>query len=123
MHMRIPRLPLLLAALAIVGVWLLRPLTPHANADGGTITTTNTTLTYTHGPFFVPNPTDQVGPPQCGTATPCDDYALNVNVPSGTNATDQIQIQFAWDQSIDSETDFDLWVYDANGNVIASNVN
>ncbi|HZU14977.1 MAG TPA: fibronectin type III domain-containing protein [Chloroflexota bacterium] len=121
--MRIPRLPLLLAALAIVGVWLLSPLTPHANADGGTITTTNTTLTYTHGPFFVPNPTDQVGPPQCGTATPCDDYALNVNVPSGTNATDQIQIQFAWDQSIDSETDFDLWVYDANGNVIASNVN
>lgn len=120
--MKVSRIAILGAALAIVLVWLINPLAPHASADGGTITTTNTTLTYTHGPFFVPNVTDQLGPPQCGAATPCDDYALNVNVPSGTNTSAQIKIQFAWDQSINATTDFDLWVYDAGGNVIASNV-
>jgi hypothetical protein len=59
-------------ALSLGGLGLLSP-TVTVHADSGTITTTNTTVTYTHGPFFVSNPTDTVnsdGNPTCGTATP-----------------------------------------------------
>lgn len=108
------------SALTLVGVWFLRP-TPLVTHADSTLTTTNTAISYTHGPFYVPNVTDQAGPPVCGPATPCDDYTLKVNVPASTNTTKQIKIQFTWDQSTVSATDFDLWVYDAGGNVLASN--
>jgi hypothetical protein len=121
--MSVPRLTAFIGMLALLGVWLVNPSTPGVKADSGTLTTSNTSLTYTHGPFFVPNVTDQLGPPQCGAATPCDDYTLNVNVPSGSDSTYQINIQLAWDQSLVSSSDFDLWVYDSTGNVIGSNVN
>lgn len=116
------RIPTILAALALVMTWFASPMVPVIHADSGTLTTTTTTLTYTHGPFFVANVTDQVGSPTCTAATPCDDYTLNVNVPSGTDSTQQINIAFTYDQSTDPEVDFDMWIYDANGNVIASNV-
>lgn len=102
------------------GLGLLGPTTG-VRADSGTITTTNTTVTYTHGPFFVSNPTDTVnsdGNPTCGTATPCDDYSLNVNVPSGTDATSQIKVAIQWPVSA---AEFDLFVVDGNGNYIAAN--
>src|SRR5579859_3113509 len=115
------RIAALLAIVAWVGVWFVHPA-GIVRADGGTLTTTDTVLTYTHGPFVVPNVTDQVGPPTCTTATPCDDYNLAVNVPSGTDTTNQISIKFTWDQSLDSATDFDLWVLNSAGQVIAQNV-
>lgn len=119
MHAR--RLITALVASVIVVGWLLRPSVPITLADSGTLTTTNTTLTYTHGPFYLANPTDQVGPPNCTAPGSCDDYTLNVNVPAGTDATSQIKIQFTYDQSTVSTTDFDMWIYGASGTVIASN--
>ncbi|PZS09382.1 MAG: hypothetical protein DLM70_01690, partial [Chloroflexi bacterium] len=110
-----------LAALAVAGVWFLRPSAPTVLADSGTLTTTNTTLSYTHGPFYIANVSDQVGPPVCTAPGMCDDYTLNVSVPAGTDATQQIKIQYTYDQSLVSTTDFDMWVLDANGNVVASN--
>src|SRR5947209_12533908 len=110
-----------LVALVFVVAWFARPAATVTHADSGTLTTTNTTLTYTHGPFFVANPSDQVGPPTCTAATPCDDYSLTVNVPAGTDATKQINIALSYSQSTDPAVDFDLWVLNANGAVIASN--
>ena len=111
-----------LLILALAAVWFIAPAAHSVKADGGTLTTSTTSLTYTHGPFFVPNPSDQVGPPTCTAATACDDYTLNVSVPAGTDATQQIAISFTYDQSVDSAVDFDLWVYNSAGAVIASNV-
>ncbi|HEX6510609.1 MAG TPA: hypothetical protein VF221_23515, partial [Chloroflexota bacterium] len=112
--------------LLLVVAWFLVPAT--TKADSGTLTTTNTTLTYTHGPFFVANTTSASTAtggvaPTCTAATPCDDYTLNVNVPAGTDAANVIQVQLAWDQSATALAEFDLWVLDSTGNVIASNQN
>lgn len=109
-----------IATLALVAGVVIYPAS-NTRAAGGTITLTNTKLTYTDGPFVVPNPTDQLGPPTCSAATPCDDFALGVNVPAGTDATKQITIRFDYDQSIDPLVDFDIWVYDSTGAVIAQN--
>jgi hypothetical protein len=118
------KLPLVAKALIIctlVVAWFMAPAISGVRADSGTLTTTTTTLTYTHGPFFVANPSDQVGPPTCTATQLCDDYTLNVNVPSGTDATQQINVKFTYDQSTDPLVDFDLWVYNSAGTVIASN--
>jgi hypothetical protein len=109
------------AGLALVLAWVVGPYNGTARADD-TLTTTNTTITYTHGPFFVPNVTDEAGTPNCTAPNTCDNYTLNVNVPAGTDSTNQISITFTYDQSVDSTVDFDLWVYNAAGQVIASNV-
>lgn len=114
-------LRLLLIAPLLVVAWFARPLIPSLRAESGTLTTTNTTITYTHGPYFVPNLTDTVGAPDCTVPQSCDDYTLNVNVPAGTDATKQIQVSFAYDQSVDPLAEYDPFVLDANGNVLASN--
>ncbi len=119
--MKLPLIAKALIVFTLVVAWFMAPAASGVRADSGTLSTSTTTLTYTHGPFFVANPSDQVGPPTCTAATPCDDYTLNVNVPSGTDATQQIAVNFTYDQSIDSLVDFDLWVYNAAGSVIASN--
>jgi hypothetical protein len=117
----------LLTSLAVVIVAIGMFVSPRlARADNsqtaGTIDTTHTSLTYTHGPFVVPNVTDQVGQPNCTAPQMCDDFALTVNVPAGTNSSDQIMIQYVYDQSLDPEVDFDMWVYNSSGQVVGSNV-
>ncbi len=111
----------LVAVLVLTAGWFARPVVPITHADSGTLSLTNTTLTYTHGPFFVANVTDQVGPPVCTAPNICDDYGLNVSVPAGTEATQQISVTFTYDQSIDPLVDFDVWVLNSQGNVIGSN--
>ncbi len=119
--MKLPSGTKALLIVTLVAAWLIGPAAHSAKADGGTLTTSTTVLTYTHGPFFAPNPSDQIGPPTCTAATSCDDYALNVTVPAGTDTTQQIAVKFTYDQSVDSTVDFDLWVYNSAGAVIASN--
>ncbi len=56
-----------------------------ATPAGGTLVP-GATLSYTAGPFFVPNVSNNVndnGQPTCGALNPCDDYALTVAVPAG----------------------------------------
>ena len=119
--MKLRRFASVLAVLALMGVWMNRSVVV-THADN-TLSLATPSLTYTHGPFVYPNVTDQVGPPNCSVPQSCDDYPLTVSVPAGTDATKQINICFSYDQSTDPEVDFDIWVYDSKGNVIASNVN
>ncbi|MGH2443612.1 MAG: hypothetical protein ACRDFX_10690, partial [Chloroflexota bacterium] len=114
--MNVPRLATLLAILIFGGFAFLQPAT--IRADSGTLSTGNPHIQYTHGPFLVPNLTDTVGSaPTCGPATPCDDYALTINVPAGTDSTQQVKIAISWALP---QTDFDLFVLDSTGAVIAS---
>jgi len=84
-----------------------------ATPASGTLTNATTTLTYSAGPFFVANPSNNVnsnGEPTCTPtqAFPCDDYTLTITVAPGTNLTKRVRVKVAWDVS---SADFDLYVY------------
>ncbi|MGA8029393.1 MAG: hypothetical protein WB992_19805 [Bryobacteraceae bacterium] len=103
---------------------LLASITYSASAatpGSGTLTDAVTKLTYTAGPFAVPNLTDTVnGTPTCSTTVPaeqCDTYALTVNVAAGDKTTKQISVSISFPESTG---EFDVFVYDHNNNVIAS---
>ena len=103
-------------AILVYGVARLSVATA-ANPSGGTLSSPDQPLTYSAGPFTVPNPSAQInGTPQCGTGMPCDDFALNVSVPSSYANNYTIRAQIQWPLST---ADFDLYVLDSNGNVIA----
>jgi len=53
----------------------------------------------------------------CNSVTPCDEYSLTVAVPSGYEATHNVTIRTAWDNTL---ADFDLYVLDAGGNEVAN---
>lgn len=108
------------SVLALVGVIHPGAVT---RADSGTLSTSNTTVTYTHGPFLVGNHSGDTGivtgdsTPTCDNQlNPCDDYALTVDVPAGTDSTQQINIQISWAVPA---ADFDLYVLNSSGNDIA----
>src|SRR5207245_1044375 len=61
--------------------------------------------------------TGLVGDPTCGTATPCDDFALTVTVPSGFDATNDVRVTIGWPNSA---ADFDLYVLNASGASVTS---
>ena len=84
----------------------------------GTITPNNPKLTYTAGPFFVPNksPIPEVdGGPRCNNpAQPCDDYALTVNLPSNyieNNPGAALKVTASWSDSGTGNSDYDLYVF------------
>jgi PKD repeat protein len=107
----------LLAAL----VFLAIAPTYASNPSSGTITDSTTTLTYTAGPFDVPNLTDSVsGTPTCSASVPaeqCDTFALTVSVAPGDATTKQISVSISFPNSAG---EFDVFVYDSNNNLIAS---
>lgn len=83
-------------------------LTSAANPSGGTLTTGSGPLTYSGGPFVVPNASAQAnGTPICNAALPCDDFALTINVPAGTDTTKQIKVNVQWPVS---SADFDVYI-------------
>lgn len=96
------------------GVW-------GASPSSGTLTDSQTKLTYTAGPFAVPNLTDSVsGTPTCSTTVPaeqCDTYTLTVNVASGDSKTKQISISLSFPNSAG---EFDVFVFNASNTLIAS---
>jgi len=63
--------------------------------SSGTLTDTNPTVSYTAGPFLIPNVTDNVnGTPLCDPIIPaeqCDTFLLTVNVASGDATTKRIR--------------------------------
>ncbi len=84
---------------------------PHAPTPGsGTISLSNTSLTYMDGPFVVPNVTGNVGDPVCTVPMSCSDFALTVNMTGGPDPdpTKQIRVSVSWPVST---ADFDLYVY------------
>lgn len=88
-----------------------------SNSGSGTASPDNSTVTYTAGPFAVPNTTGTAGEIQCGTGTPCDHFDLTVETPAGFGVDHEMQIQIEWPNSA---ADFDLYVFDESGDQIAS---
>jgi hypothetical protein len=101
-----------------------------ANPASGTLTDATPKVTYTGGPYAIPNPTDQANGnafPTCSSTIPaeqCDMFTLNVNVAAGDASTKQIRINIGWAPV--TAGDFDLFVYSgtysgSSSGVIASN--
>lgn len=88
-----------------------------ATPTGGTLTTANPVITYTAGPFLVPNPTAQSGSLLCNAATPCADFNLAVTVPAGYDSGHNISVKIEWANTL---ADFDLYVLDSAGNEVKS---
>ena len=88
-----------------------------ATPGSGSVSDTSPTATWTAGPFAVPNVTGQTGEVSCTAATPCDDYALNVDVPAGYDADHSLRVDVTWPNSA---ADFDIYVLDAAGAVVSS---
>ena len=102
-----------LAVLAIAGT------AAAATPATGSLTDTSGAVSYSAGPFFVSNVTAQAaGTPVCSAATPCDDFALTVNLPADwatTHPTDQVVVRVAWTNPV---ADFDVYILDAKGTLV-----
>ncbi len=92
-----------------------------SSPSSGTLTDASPKLSYTAGPFLVPNVTDNVsGTPTCSATVPaeqCDSYTLNVVVSPSDVGTKQITISISFPIATG---EFDLFVFDSQGNLIAS---
>lgn len=88
-----------------------------ANPSSGTVTATSTSVSYSAGPFLVPNVTGNAGNVTCSAATPCDDFQLTLDVPSTYAGTYNLTVRIQWPNST---ADFDLYVLDAGGNIVGS---
>ncbi|HZP11952.1 MAG TPA: hypothetical protein VFB36_05985 [Nevskiaceae bacterium] len=90
-----------------------------ADPATGTLTDTSGPVTYTAGPFTVPNPTPvpelDSGPECSGETQPCDDFVLTVELPAGyeqAHPTDVIKFTAGWtDTTGAGVSDYDLHVY------------
>ena len=85
-----------------------------ATPAGGTLTLANTPtnpLTFTGGPYAVGNPSNFVSLVCANPAAPCDDYALDVDVPDGLRDTKQVRVRLGW---ANTAADIDLAIYQRN---------
>ena len=93
-------------------------------SSGNTLTDSSGALTFTGGPYLVPNASSQVdGVPICNQALPCDEYTFNVSVSATTSRTKYVRIQVDW--PVVGEAQFDLYVFDgttASGKLIAKSL-
>jgi hypothetical protein len=88
-----------------------------ATPNSGTLSTGTPTITYTAGPFLVPNVTGTAGAVICNAVTPCDEFRLTVSVPAGYDAGHDVKITIQWPTAV---ADFDLYLLDANGAEVRS---
>src|SRR5947208_9480659 len=86
--------------------------------SSGTLTDVSGPISYTAGPFFVANPTPVIlldsGPECSGSAQPCDDFALTVNLPAGYTTTypnASVKVTLSWIDSGSGSSDYDLYIY------------
>src|SRR5436190_12955353 len=103
--------------LCSVGAWLA-VLSFASTPSSGTLTTTSGPLTYTASPFNVANPTPLIevdsGPECSGSAQPCDDYTLTVQLPAGYTAahpTASVKVTLSWTDTGSGSSDYDLYIY------------
>lgn len=99
------------------GAWLAM-LSFASTPSTGTLTNTSGPITYSAGPFFVANPTPVIeldsGPECGGSAQPCDDFKLTVNLPSGYTTTypnASVKVTLSWTDSGSGSSDYDLYIY------------
>src|SRR5438477_2521147 len=97
-----------------------KPTTPNVptapTPASGTLSPANPSITYTDGPL-VTNTTGLLGPPICSAPGLCSDFVLTVNAAS-VAATQQIFIEGTWTPA---QNDFDYFIENTSGQVIAAN--
>src|SRR5438270_3870242 len=97
-----------------------KPTTPNVptapTPASGTLSPANPTITYTDGPL-VPNTTGLLGPPVCSAPGLCSDFQLTVMAAS-VAATQEIYIEGTWTPT---QNDFDYFIENTSGQVIAAN--
>src|SRR4051812_34124590 len=84
--------------------------------SSGTLTDASPSLTYTAGPFAVPNLTDNVnGTPLCDPTIPaeqCDTFQLTVNVAKSDATTKRVRVTISFPIAAG---EFDVFVFDSAG--------
>ncbi|MDP3857523.1 MAG: sialidase family protein, partial [Stagnimonas sp.] len=114
-----------LTALALLPALLLAPLPSRAaNPASGTLTPGGEPVTYTAGPFFVANPSPQLGvagqAPVCeDDGVSCDQFELTVELPADydlAHPDDEVEVRVAWPEPT---ADFDMYIYDDAGKEVA----
>jgi len=98
-----------------------------ATPASGTISPEARTLTFTGGPFPVPNVTPQLqneglADPVCtpGEGAICDAFDFTLDLPDDyytENPTDLVKIKMTWAATTSLE-DYDFYLYDSAGNII-----
>jgi hypothetical protein len=84
----------------------------------GTVTDSSPATTWGGGPFVAANVTAQaLDAPDCSVPQSCDDFTLHVSTPAGYDADHQLKIDVAWGNTA---ADFDVYVLDAQGNVVGT---
>ena len=120
-HARILIACALVISSALIGVAAFATITP----PNGTLTEASGPVTFTGGPYLVPNPSSQAtGVPICNAVLICDEFALTVSgLSAATTASRYIRIEVRWPEA--GETQFDLYVFQgtsATGQLIARNL-
>src|SRR5947209_5145570 len=110
---RVALFALLLLGVAL-GAWASAPVTLTDANDAAH------PLTYSAGPFFVPNIAPPViGDVTCDTAHPCDETTLTVNVSAATTAGKRIKVTMSWPLST-TDADYDLYVLQGSNPIVQS---
>ena len=110
---------------AFVALAALSGFAQAADPASGTLTTSSEPITYTAGPFFVPNVTPQASlagvPPVCSTdGQSCDQFELTVTLPDDydvTHPNDLIEVSVSWPEPT---ADFDMYVHNEAGDEVGS---
>jgi len=120
-RMRWTLLGLVVLCLVALGVGVTRMVLA-STPSSGTLSPATPLINYTGGPFATSNPTSPVGenPPVCSPATPCDEFALHVDIPAGNTTDYSVVITIDWTDSGTTTTgntasDFDLYIYQPDG--------
>lgn len=99
-----------------------------SSPNSATVSPAQPGITFQGGPDYVSNPTPdplgETGGPVCQSASgvsTCDDYTLNVSLPSDyevTNPHAELVFRMGWQQTV--RDDYDLYVYNSAGNIQGS---
>src|ERR1041385_5254147 len=97
-----------------------------ASPTGGTVSPASPVVTYTGGPFLGINETGIADSATitCTPVTPCDDFALAISLPTGDPNSYTFNVTVSWTDRAtltSAHNDFDVYVYDASGNVVSGN--
>jgi len=84
----------------------------------GSVTDTETSTSWTGGPFLVANVTGRTtGLPDCSVPGSCDDFTLNVVTPAGYGLDHEMVVEVGW---ANASADFDVYLLDSTGNLVGS---
>jgi hypothetical protein len=109
----------LAVAPAVLFALLALPQARAATPASGTVTPTAASIHYTGGPFANDNqssPTGDSAPLCAGDVSPCDDFAASVSIPAADPQGYTLTVRVSW---ASSGSDFDLYVLDSAGTVVA----